>query len=108
LVTLWLRYYFDEDDTLTYYEFGEDGYAQRQVDLQGPEQRPVTAATLEEVLHARDHGGFEAVVAYERRYGVLAEGDLDGWRDVDHVVEISAAEFEQAWEPARRALDQTG
>jgi hypothetical protein len=105
---LWLRYHFDDDDTLTYYEFGGDGCALRQVDLQGSEQRPVTAATLEEVLHARDHGGFDAVVAYERKYGVITEGNLDGWRDVDQVVEISSTEFEQAWRPARRALDQTG
>jgi hypothetical protein len=104
---LWLRYHFDEDDTLTYYEFGEDGYARRQVDLQGAERRPVTAATLEELLHARDHGGFDAVVAYESKYGVLAEGEVDGWRDVDQVVEISSAEFEDAWAPARRALDQS-
>ncbi|MEO6091059.1 MAG: hypothetical protein ABIQ18_48940 [Umezawaea sp.] len=104
---LWLRYYFDEDDTQTYYEVGEDGYARRQVDLQGTEQRPVTAATLEEVLHAHDDGGFDAALAYESTYGVLAEGELDGWRDVDQVVEISSAEFEDAWKPARRALDQS-
>ena len=104
---LWLRYYFDDEDTLMYYELDEDGYARRQVDLQGAERRPVTAATLEEVLHARDHGGFDAVVAYESKYGVLAEGTLDGWRDVDQVVEISSTEFENAWEPARRALDQS-
>lgn len=62
---------------------------------------------LNEVLHARDHEGIKAVQDYESRYGVIAEGDLDGWRDVDQVVEISATEFEQAWTPARRALDQS-
>jgi len=102
----WLRYYFDEDDTLSYYELGEDGYARRQVELQGSDRRPVTAAVLDDVLHARDHGGIEAVQAYERKYGVIAEGVLDGWHDIDHVVEISPAEFEHAWTFARRALDQ--
>lgn len=43
--------------------------------------------------------------AYESRYGVVAEGVLDGWQDVDQVVEISPAEFEQAWTP-RPALEQ--
>jgi len=91
-----------------YYEVDEDDYARRQVDLQGPEGRPVTAATLEEVLHARDHGGAAAVVAYERQYGVGAEGVLDGWRDDDQVVAAGSADFEQVRLPARRALEQTG
>jgi hypothetical protein len=106
-VTRWIRHYFDEDDTLSYYEIGEDGHARRQVDLQGADRRPVTAAILDEVLHARDQGGTEAVRAYECRYGVVAEGALNGWQDVDQVVEISPAEFEQAWTPARQALEQS-
>jgi hypothetical protein len=41
---------------------------------------------------------------YERQYGVLAEGSLDGWRDQPRAAEISAEEFERTWTEARRTL----
>lgn len=47
---------------------------------------------------------------YERRYGkgTVAEANLS---DIEtdgqgHVVEVSEADFEQVWRPARRALDE--
>jgi hypothetical protein len=104
-MTRWIRYYWADYDTWSYIEFSDDGWALRHVELQGPQQRPVTAATLNEVLHVRDHGNIADMRAYERKYGVLADGDVRGWRKSDEVTEITKAEFEQAWAPARRALD---
>ncbi|WIX75882.1 hypothetical protein QRX50_30940 [Amycolatopsis carbonis] len=68
----------------------------------------MTAATLNEVLHIRDHGAPGDMQAYERQYGVLAEGDVRGWGKSDQVVKVSGADFERVWVPARRALDQAG
>ncbi|MGW5612141.1 hypothetical protein ACWEWI_40220 [Streptomyces sp. NPDC003753] len=64
----------------------------------------MTAASLEEVLHLRDHADLAAMGRYERQYGVLAEGPVDGWQDQPEAAEISAEEFERLWTEARRVL----
>ncbi|MFH8738330.1 hypothetical protein [Streptomyces sp. NPDC017964] len=48
--------------------------------------------------------GSTAMGRYEQRYGVLAEGPMDGWQDQPEAAEISAEEFERLWTEARRAL----
>ncbi|MFJ8958814.1 hypothetical protein ACIRG5_05445 [Lentzea sp. NPDC102401] len=60
------------------------------------------------MLHARDTGGLEAVIAYEKGFGVLAEGAASGeevraWPGVE---EISAGEFERVWTTAREHLER--
>jgi hypothetical protein len=66
----------------------------------------VTAAALAEVLHLRDHGDHAAMGRYERQYGVLAEGPMDGWQDQPRAAEISAEEFEQLRVEPRRTLGE--
>lgn len=104
-MTQWIRHYWAEDDTVSYFEMDDEGRAVRQVGLQSAEQRPVVAAKLSEVLRIRDHGTIADMQAYEHRYGVLAEDDLHGWREDNNIVVISEAEFEQAWGRARQVLD---
>lgn len=101
----WFRYYFADDDVWLHYEVDDEGWVCRQVDLAGPDLRPVTAASQAEVLHARDSGGAEAVIAYEARFGVLAEaGGPDLWHDQAGLERITAAEFERIWVAAREVL----
>jgi hypothetical protein len=64
----------------------------------------MVAASLEEVLHLRDHADLAAMFRYERRHGVLAEGPMEGWQDRSRAAEISAEEFERLWGEARRTL----
>ncbi|MFJ7048788.1 hypothetical protein ACIQVC_36100 [Streptomyces sp. NPDC101112] len=52
----------------------------------------------------RDHADLAAMGRYERQYGVLAEGPMDGWQDHPQSAEISAEEFERLWVEARRFL----
>ncbi|MBB5938616.1 hypothetical protein [Streptomyces zagrosensis] len=59
---------------------------------------------MEEVLHLRDHADLAAMFRYERQYGVLAEGPMDGWQGQPQAAEISAEEFERLWAEARLAL----
>jgi hypothetical protein len=103
-MTSWFRTYYEDEDLWLYFEVDDDGWAVRQVEARGADSEPVTAASLEEVLHLRDHADLAAMGRYERQYGVLAEGSLDGWQEQPQAAEIPAAEFEQLWAEARRTL----
>ncbi|MER6108416.1 hypothetical protein ACWGPD_05495 [Streptomyces hirsutus] len=104
-MTTWFRTYYEDEDLWLYFEADDEGWAVRHVEVRGGGSRPVTAASLAEVLHLRDHADLAAMGRYERKYGVLAEGSLDGWRDQPHAAEISVEEFEHLWAGARRTLD---
>ncbi|HEY1155598.1 MAG TPA: hypothetical protein VGE95_04815 [Arthrobacter sp.] len=79
-MTTWFRTYYEGDDLWLYFEANDEGWAARQVEVRAQDSRPVVAASLEEVLHLRDHADLAAMFRYERRYGVLAEGSMEGWQ----------------------------
>jgi hypothetical protein len=99
-----VRYHWSEDDTWLHAELDDDGWALRQVDLRGPRLEPVTAASLAEVLHIRDHQDLAAMRAYEAKYGVLSEGAWDGWQHTGQASGITEAGFEALWAAAREIL----
>ncbi|MFD9880994.1 hypothetical protein ACFWZT_05980 [Streptomyces alboflavus] len=103
-MTTWFRAYYEDEDLWLHFEADDEGWATRQVEVRGQDSRPVTAASRAEVLHLRDHAGPAAMGRYERQYGILAEGPLDGWQDQPRAAEISAEEFERLWAEARQAL----
>lgn len=103
-MTTWFRTYYEDEDLWLYFEADDEGWATRHVEVRGTDARPVTAASLEEVLHLRDHADPPAMDRYERQYGVLADAPLDGWQTQPQAAEISAEEFEQLWADARRIL----
>ena len=103
-VARWFRTYFEDDDVWQYFEDGGDGWATRQVDLRGSDGTALTAASFDEVVRIRDGGDLAAMRRYELQFGVLAETVLEGWRDAPGAEEITEAEFEQIWVPARGAL----
>lgn len=100
----WFRVYDEDEGLWRYFEVDGEGWTVRQVEVRESDAVPMTAASLEEVLSLRDHGDLGAMSRYERRYGVLAEGGLDGWREQPHAREISAREFDRLWADARRTL----
>lgn len=102
---LWIRAYDGESDVWSYFELDDEGWALRQVQLQGLHGQPVTAASLAEVIELRDRGDLAVMAAYERQYGVLAEGTLRGWKEADGAAEITRQEFESTWAAAREVLD---
>ncbi|KOT63017.1 MULTISPECIES: hypothetical protein [Streptomyces] len=99
------RMYYEDEDLWLYFETDEEGWAARHIEIRGKDARPVTAASLDEVLHLRDHADVPAMLRYEHRYGVLAEGSLDGWQGQPHAAELTAEEFDRLWTEARRALE---
>ena len=104
-VMLWIRAYDGESDVWSYFELDDEGWALRQVQLHGLHGQPVTAASLAEVIELRDRGDLAVMAAYERQYGVLAEGTLRGWKKADGAAEITRQEFESTWAAAREILD---
>lgn len=80
-MTNWLRTYYADEDLWQYLEADDEGWAARQVEVRGQDSCPVTAASLEEVLHLREHAELAAMGRYERQYGVLAEGRMESWQD---------------------------
>ncbi|MDX8149192.1 hypothetical protein SK854_44215 [Lentzea sp. BCCO 10_0061] len=87
----WSRHYFADEDASFHYEVDDEGRVCRQVDLRGTDLRPLTA-----------------VIAYEKRFGVLAEGAAseEEVRACPGVEEISAGEFERVWTTAREHLER--
>lgn len=66
LVTTWMRCYWDEEDVWFYFEVDAEGWVTRQVELQGPEQTPVAAASLDEWQQAHYAGRLDE---YDSRFG---------------------------------------
>lgn len=104
-VMLWIRAYDGESDVWSYFELDDEEWALRHVHLQGLQRRPATGASLAEVIELRDRGDLAALAAYERQYGVLAEGTLHDWQEADGAAEITRQEFESTWAAARETLD---
>ncbi|MFG2976226.1 hypothetical protein ACGFYY_25000 [Streptomyces sp. NPDC048331] len=60
-MTTWFRTYYEDEDLWLYFEADDEGWAARQVEVRRQDSRPVTAASLEEVLHLRDHADVGAM-----------------------------------------------
>ncbi|MET7299511.1 hypothetical protein [Embleya sp. NPDC005575] len=103
-MTTWFRTYFEDEDLWLYFEADDEGWATRQVATRGADAQPVTAASLEEVLHLRDNADRAAMGGCERQSGVLSEGNPDGRQDQPRAAEISAEEFERLWAGADKPL----
>lgn len=105
----WMRSYFEHGDVLFYFfyfEFDEDGWVLRQVELEGSARVPITAASLAERPDPRTDG-LGAVREYDARYGGIGDqplptGDFAGPPHED----ISANEFEEVWRGARASLEE--
>jgi hypothetical protein len=99
-MTYWFRAYWDEEDIWFYIEAGDDGWVTRQIEFQGPDQRPIAAASLTEWQAAFETGG---VGRYETAYGRTAELPVHEWEGHDPHP-LTLIEFEDAWARARGSL----
>ncbi|GAA0380712.1 hypothetical protein GCM10009541_24110 [Micromonospora gifhornensis] len=104
----YIRWYWSDDDRWNYDELDADRWALRHVELRGSDGVFVAAASLAEVLIARDSGTVGAVSEYERRYGVVPEAPFPPPEPAlkPALESLSSGEFERLWRDARRHLEQ--
>ncbi|MEU5726119.1 hypothetical protein ABZ783_30440 [Micromonospora sp. NPDC047738] len=104
----YVRWYWPDDDLWNYDELDADRWALRHVELRGSDGIFLAAASLAEVLIARDSGTVSAVAEYERRYGVVPEAPFPPPGSVlePALESLSSGEFERLWRDARRQLER--
>ncbi|MFI8280753.1 hypothetical protein ACIGBH_38870 [Streptomyces sp. NPDC085929] len=95
----WFRSYWTEEDTWFYFEIDADGWVTRQVELQGPHEKPIAAASLAEWQDAQQAG---TLADYESMFGATAEVPLQEW-DGHEPHDLTLEEFEAIWLTARAA-----
>src|SRR4051812_18135822 len=96
-MTRWFRSYWAEEDTWFYFEVDADGWVTRQVELQGPLEKPIAAASLAEWEAAQQAG---TLADYGAAFGVTAEVPVHEG-DAQEPQDLAAAEFETVWLTAR-------
>ncbi|MFF4248926.1 hypothetical protein ACFYY2_31295 [Streptomyces sp. NPDC001822] len=95
----WCRSYWAAEDTWFYFEIDADGWVARQVELQGPREKPIAAACLAEWQVAQQAG---TLVEYESMFGATAEVPLQEWEGLEPQ-DLTPDEFEGIWLAARAA-----
>ncbi|MFF4482921.1 hypothetical protein ACFY1A_38770 [Streptomyces sp. NPDC001520] len=98
-MTRWFRSYWAEEDIWFYFEVAADGWVARQVELQGPLQEPIAAASLAEWEAAQQAG---TLGDYEATFGGTAEVPVHEW-EAHEPQNLTPEEFETAWRTARAA-----
>jgi hypothetical protein len=106
-VATYIRWYYAEEDMWCYDELDDERWSVRHIERRERDGVFFAAASLAEVTHARGTGGFDAVAAYERAYGVSPEQPFDYFSPKDAVEHrfgpITEHEFELIWRKARHA-----
>jgi hypothetical protein len=101
----WFQWYWPDEDILYFFEADEDGWVLRQVELQGPDRTPITAASLAEWPEPTREN-FAAIKAYDAKYGGLADQPLFPWEPDSPGVAIDRAAFDEVWVQARAHLER--
>jgi hypothetical protein len=97
----WIRRHWAEADTWFYSEFDGDGGLTRHVELRGPLEKPVAAASLAEWRSARQDGSLEE---YESKFGSLAEVFVQS-ADASAPESLTVEAFESVWRAARATCE---
>ncbi|WP_328303920.1 hypothetical protein OG389_19325 [Streptomyces sp. NBC_00435] len=95
-----MRCYWDEEDLWFYFEVDAEGWVVRQIELEGPELTPISAASLVEWQQAYDTGRPDE---YDTRFGITAELPVSEWEGHDPE-QLTSDEFDEVWDSARRQI----
>ena len=107
VVVTHVQWFWPDEGLWCYAELDGERWAARHVEVRVHDRTFLAAASLAEVLEARDAGGLAAVSAYEHRYGVLPEAPFPTTTTGDQppIEPIAADTFERLWREGRRARD---
>jgi hypothetical protein len=101
----YVQWYYPDEDIWGYDELDDQRWSTRHIEIRAQDQTFLAAASLAEVLEARDSGGADAVIAYEHRYGIAPDAPFptttaEGEPSIEP---IPAEKFEQLWQQGRQA-----
>ncbi|MGY6027041.1 hypothetical protein [Streptomyces spinosirectus] len=97
VMTRWFRSYGAEEETWLYFGVGADGWVTRQVELHGPLEQPVAAASSAEWTPAQQDG---SLAVYEAMFGATTDVPVHGW-DAHEPHAVTAGQFKAVWGTAR-------
>lgn len=99
-MTKWVRCFWSEESVWFYFELDVDGNVTRQVEIRGPGDDILAAASLGEWQDAHAAG---ELAGYEAVYGRTAELPFSEWEG--HNPEwLTGEDFESVWASARRRI----
>lgn len=106
-VATYVQWFRPDEDLWCYDELDDERWATRHIEVRAHDQTFLAAASLAEVLEARDSGGPGAVDRYEHRYGVVPEAPFPvAATDGEPAIEpIPAERFERLWQQGRQARE---
>ncbi|MDP9794910.1 hypothetical protein J2S43_003422 [Catenuloplanes nepalensis] len=101
-----IQWFWPDDGLWCYDELDDARWSTRHVEVRAHDGTFRAAASLTEVLEARNSGDPRAVQVYEHRYGVVPEAPfpMSTAGSEPSIERISAERFEWLWQQARRRL----
>ncbi|MEV0623984.1 hypothetical protein AB0I81_62465 [Nonomuraea sp. NPDC050404] len=100
-MTHWFRAHWAEEDIWFYFEIDAEGWVSRQIELRGPDNVPIAAASLAEWQEAYSAGRTRR---YEATYGTTADIPVQEW-DGHDPQPLTSSDFETVWCRARGHLE---
>jgi hypothetical protein len=106
-VATYIQWFWPGEDLWCYDELDDERRSTRHIEVRAQDQTFLAAASLRDVLEARDSGEPWAVNAYEHRYGIVPEAPFpmataDGESSMEP---IPAEKFERLWLQGRLARE---
>jgi hypothetical protein len=104
----YVQWYYPDEDTWAFDELDDERWSTRHIEVRAQDQTFLAAASLAEVLEARDSGGANAVDAYHHRYGIVPEAPFPvaAAEDEPSIEPIPAEKFERLWQQGRQARER--
>ncbi|GAB2843427.1 hypothetical protein GCM10022221_48290 [Actinocorallia aurea] len=97
----WMRDHWADDNLWRYFELDDEGFIQRQVELEGPDREANTACSMDEWEAALRDGSSDQ---YYETYGMVDEWSFTRG-DHEDPQPSDKEEFESVWQQARRACE---